>query len=299
LCNGETVDYQQGIKQPIRSIGLTAAVHKPRALESVCRLTDELTARGVPFVVNETVGQLCDRQFTQAPLSECARQDLVIVLGGDGGILAAAREAAPLGTPILGVDLGSFGFLAAEDPDYLMGDLDNLLAGRFGIENHVMLRVGVGDADTWALNDAVISKNLHGRMIRLRTLVDGDHIATFPADGLIVATATGSTAYNLSAGGPIVDSRMGAMVLTPICPHTLYSRPLILPAEVEVTLTVEADGKEAEGALLLIDGQESSFLTPGQPVSIRRAPRDAQLVRLGKFRFYDRLREKLRWGAER
>lgn len=293
------MDYQQGIDQPIRSVGLTAAVHKPRALESVRRLADELAARGVPFVVNETVGQLCDQQFAQAPLAECARQDLVIVLGGDGGILAAAREAAPLGTPIIGVDLGSFGFLAAEDPDYLLGDLDNLLAGRFSIENHVMLLITVEGVHTWALNDAVISKSIHGRMIRLRTLVDGDHLATFPADGLIVATATGSTAYNLSAGGPIVDSRMAAMVITPICPHTLYSRPLVLPAEVEVTLSLEADGKESEAALLLIDGQESSPLTSGQAVTIRRAPKDAQLVRLGKFRFYDRLREKLRWGAER
>ena len=293
------MDYQQGTDQPIRSIGLTAAVHKPRALESVRRLANELAARGVPFVVNETVGELCDRKFAQAPLAVCARQDLVIVLGGDGGILAAAREAAPLGTPILGVDLGSFGFLAAEDPDYLLGDLDNLLAGRFSVENHVMLLVTVEGVHTWALNDAVISKNIHGRMIRLRTLVDGDHLATFPADGLIVATATGSTAYNLSAGGPIVDSRMAAMVITPICPHTLYSRPLVLPAEVEVTLSLEADGKESEAALLLIDGQESSPLTSGQTVTIRRAPKDAQLVRLGKFRFYDRLREKLRWGAER
>lgn len=296
------MDYQPGLNKPIRSVGLSAAVHKPRALECVCRLTDELTKRNIPFVVNETLGQSCDRPLKQVPLSECARQDLVMVLGGDGGILAAAREAAPLGTPILGVDLGSFGFLAAEDPDYLMVDLDNLLAGQFNIEKHVMLLVSFsGDepAEVWALNDVVLSKNIHGRMIRIRTSVDGDHIATFPADGLIVSTATGSTAYNLSAGGPIVDSRMQAMVLTPICPHTLYSRPLVLPADVEVQLLAEADGKAYETGVVLLDGQETMSLGRGQTVTIRRAPKDALLVRLGKSRFYERLREKLRWGAER
>lgn len=296
------MDDKAGSSKSIRSVGLTAAVHKPRALEFVCKLAEELSARRVPFVVNETVGELCSQQYAQAPLSVCARQDLMIVLGGDGGILAAAREAAPVGTPILGVDLGSFGFLAAEDPDFLMGDLDNLLAGQFAIENHVMLVATIdGDeaSEVWALNDVVISKNIHGRMIRIRTEIDGDHLATFPADGLIAATATGSTAYNLSAGGPIIDSRMAAMVLTPICPHTLYSRPVVLPAEVEVTLSVDADGKEAETAVILIDGQETRSLVRGQTVSIRRAPRDAQLVRLDESRFYHRLREKLRWGAER
>lgn len=296
------MDEKAGNYSTIRSIGLTAAVHKPRALECVCRLAEELSARGVSFVVNEAVGELCGPQYAQAPLSECARQDLMIVLGGDGGILAAAREAAPVGTPILGVDLGSFGFLAAEDPDFLMGDLDNLLAGQFTIENHTMLlaRVdGNGASEVWALNDVVISKNIHGRMIRIRTEIDGDHLATFPADGLIAATATGSTAYNLSAGGPIIDSRMAAMVLTPICPHTLYSRPVVLPAEVEVTLSVEADGKEAETAVILVDGQESQPLMRGQKVIVRRAPQDAKLVRLDESRFYHRLREKLRWGAER
>lgn len=293
------MDYQQGLNQPVRSLGLTAAPHKPRALEGVCRLADELAARQVPFVVDEVVREACREQYPAASLAECARQDLIVVLGGDGGILAAAREAAPVGTPILGVDLGSFGFLAAEDPDYLLTDLDNLLAGEFALESHVMLTAVLGGQELWALNDVVLSKNIHGRMIRVRTTVDGDHIATFPADGLIVATPTGSTAYSLSAGGPIIDSRMTGMVLTPICPHTLYSRPLVLPAEVEITLTLEADGKAAEVAALLVDGQESTAVTRGEVLTIRRAPRDALLVRLGKSRFYDRLREKLRWGAER
>lgn len=283
---------------PIRTVGLTAAPHKPRALECIRSLAEELQARGVPFVVNEALAGTGD--YPQGTLADCAAQDLLMVLGGDGAILGAAREAAPRGTPILGVDLGSFGFLAAEDPDYLQSDLDSLLAGRFSVESHLMLLVTTGDGrQVWALNDAVISKNIHGRMIRINTALDGDHIATFPADGLIVATATGSTAYNLSAGGPIVDSRMSAVVLTPICPHTLYSRPLLVPAEVEITLTLGADGKALEDAAVLIDGQESSTLSRGQSLQVRRAPRDARLVRLGKLHFYERLREKLRWGAER
>lgn len=296
------MDYEQGLNQPIRSVGISAAAHKPRALECVCRLADELAKRNIAFVVNETLAQSCDRPFKLVPLAECARQDLVMVLGGDGGILAAARQAAPLGTPILGVDLGSFGFLAAESPDFLMTDLDNLLAGRFSVEKHVMLRVDLShddEAEIWALNDVVLSKQTHGRMIRIHTSVDGDHIATFPADGLIVSTATGSTAYNLSAGGPIVDSRMPAMILTPICPHTLYSRPLVLPVEVEVALLIEGDAKTREAGVVVVDGQETLDLSPGRTIRIRRAAKDALLVRLGKSRFYKRLREKLRWGAER
>lgn len=286
----------------IQRVGLIAAAHKSRALEFTCKLSEELARRGIESAVEETAMHLCPPTLKFAPLTEIARNDLVIVLGGDGGLLAAAREAAPLGTPLLGVDLGSFGFLAAEDPEFLTADLDNLLAGDFEIEERVMLAVSApdtGNLERWALNDVVIARSVHGRMIRIRTTVDGDHIATFPADGLIVATATGSTAYNLSAGGPILDSRMKAFVMTPICPHTLYSRPLLVPADVEIGVSLESDGKASEEAAMLMDGQESCTLSQGQQVKIKRAPKPARLVRLTRSRFYERLREKLRWGAER
>ncbi|MEN6546366.1 MAG: NAD(+)/NADH kinase [Armatimonadia bacterium] len=285
----------------IRTIGLTAAPHKPRALDLVGQLYGELQVRGVGCVVDEALQGLCEQEFRYGSLAKCAECDLILVLGGDGTLLAAAREAAPTGTPLLGVDLGSFGFLSAEDPDLLIGHLDKLLAGDFEVERRTMLTVHLGGEQEalWALNDVTLAKNVHGRMIRVRTTLDGDHLATYPADGLIIATSTGSTAYNLSAGGPIIDSRMAAMVLTPICPHTLYSRPLVVPAEVEIALSLEATGPHSMQAALLVDGQEARVVKHGETVLIRRAPQDAKLVRLGESRFYEQLREKLRWGAER
>jgi len=285
----------------IKTIGLTAAPHKPRALEFVSQLHDELRERGVDCVVDRALHELCSAEYDYGSLAKCADCDLIVVLGGDGTLLAAAREAAPAGTPLLGVDLGSFGFLSAEDPDLLIGHLDKLLSGEFEVERRIMLSVHLGGEPEalWALNDVTLAKNVHGRMIRVRTTLDGDHLATYPADGLIVATSTGSTAYNLSAGGPIIDSRMAAMVLTPICPHTLYSRPLVVPAEVEIALSLEATGPHSMQGALLVDGQEARIVRHGEMVLIRRAPQDAKLVRLGESRFYGQLREKLRWGAER
>lgn len=285
--------------QPINRIGIVAAPHRPGAVELACRLCDELQARGRECVIDEVLRGNCPHDWPFGSVAECADSDLVVVLGGDGTLLAAAREAGPRGTPLLGVDLGSFGFLAAEDPDRLMGHLDRLLAGEFEVEPRVMLQMQSGDVSAVALNDVTVAKSVHGRMIRLFTSLDDDHIATFPADGLIVCTATGSTGYNLSAGGPIVDARMAAMVLTPICPHTLYSRPLLVPAEVRVGLRLEGDGKAEAHAVLFVDGQEARALSQGDEVSIQRAARDALLVRLGESRFYDRLREKLKWGTER
>lgn len=284
---------------PISRIGIVAAPHRPGAAELACRLCEELKARGRECVVDENLRDSCPREWPYASVADCTDSDLVVVLGGDGTLLAAAREAGPRGTPLLGVDLGSFGFLAAEDPERLLGHLDRLLAGEFELEHRIMLQVQSGDLADVALNDVIVAKSVHGRLIRLHTSLDGDHIATYPADGLIVATATGSTAYSLSAGGPIVDARMAAMVLTPICPHTLYSRPLLVPADVRVDLRLEADGKVEPHAVLFVDGQEQRTLAEGEGVSIRRAPQDALLVRLGESRFYDRLREKLKWGTER
>jgi len=284
----------------IERIGIVAAPHRPGAADLACRLAEQLIARGLQCIVDEIVREACPPGVQFGSVADCARSDLVVVLGGDGTLLAAAREAAPHGTPLLGVDLGSFGFLAAEPAERLLDHLDELLAGQFEVERRIMLQVAVPSAaPTLALNDVVVSRALHGRMIRIFTSLDDDHIATFPVDGLIVATATGSTAYNLSAGGPIIDSRMAAMVLTPICPHTLYSRPLVVPAEARVTLRLEGDGKAEQDAVVHVDGHEAGMLRQGAEVSIRRAAHDALLVRLGESRFYERLRDKLRWGTER
>ena len=284
----------------INRVGIIIAPHRPGAADLACRLCDELRARGRECLVAEGAREACPPALPFGSLAECAATDLLVVLGGDGTLLAAAREAAPRGTPLLGVDLGSFGFLAAEEPERLLEDLDRLLAGEFGVERRLMLQVSAPAVEPrWALNDVVVARPHYGRMTRVRASLDGDLIATYPADGLIVATPTGSTAFNLSAGGPIVDARMAAMILTPICPHSLYSRPLLVPADVQVTLQLAPDGKHRPEAAVFVDGQELCSLGEGDEVLIGRAERDALLVQLGEPRFYDRLREKLRWGMER
>lgn len=286
-------------RQPIKRVGVVTAPHRPGAVELACRLYQELIARGRECLMDELMRSSCPAQMHFGTVAEAADTDLVIVLGGDGTLLAAAAEAAPRGTPLLGVDLGRFGFLAAKAPERLMEDLDGLLAGDFELEHRIMLEVRLGSDMTRALNDVVVAKSAQGRMIRVHTCLDGDHIATFPADGLIVATATGSTAYNLSAGGPIMDARLAAMVLTPICPHTLYSRPLVIPGNVQVTLQLEKDGKATPQALAFVDGRHWGELTPDDEISIRRASHDVLLARLEASHFYARLREKLKWGTER
>lgn len=213
--------------------------------------------------------------------------------------------AAPQGTPLLGVDLGSFGFLAEEDPEHLLAHLDRLLAGDYDVEPRLLLQAQVRSSagalgePLLALNDVVTLRQQSQHPVRLRTTLDGAHIATYPADGLIVATATGSTAYNLSAGGPILDSRMAAIVVTPICSHTLYSRPLVVPSEVVIGLHVESRGWGDDAVCVTADGQETIQLRAGEELLIQRAPWAVCLARLQPPQFYDRLREKLRWGAER
>ena len=289
----------------LHKVGITAAGHKPRALEYVGLLSRELAARDIDVLVDDRLEGCGDECGRPVPIAQCAQTDLLVVLGGDGSLLSAARLAAPLGTPLMGVDLGSFGFLAAEDPQTLLRHLDELLAGHYTIENRVMLTAALHDGDdlrwrTSALNDIVISRACPGRLVRMRTCIDDAHVATYPSDGLIVATATGSTAYNLSAGGPIVDPRMQSLLLTPICPHTLYSRPLLVPAEVRIAITIEGSQEMPQDVTLVADGQEAHAAQVGWRIDISRAPYDARLVRLTvDGLFYERLRDKLRWGAER
>jgi NAD+ kinase len=287
----------------LQCLGIVAASHKPRALEMVQLLTAELQKRGVAVRVDEGLRDEVGDGLPLAPLPDCVQTDLLLVLGGDGSLLSAARQAAARGTPLLGVDLGSFGFLAAEDPELLLGHLEDLLAGKYQIEQRMMLEAEVtegGESRCWlALNDVVFSRAEVGRLVRLHTELDGVHLANYPADGLIVASPTGSTAYNLSAGGPLLDPRMDAIVLTPICPHTLYSRPLVVPATVEVCVRLHERESVPEGLTLTLDGQDSLHLSAESCVQIRRASCQANLVRLQETQFYQRLREKLRWGAER
>jgi NAD+ kinase len=224
--------------------------------------------------------------------------DLLVTLGGDGALLAGARWAGPAGTPVLGVNLGRLGFLTAVTVEELEGSLARIAGGDFVLDTRMGLEVRLqhqrDEAEPfYALNDAVLHRGGLVRVVHLKVWVDEDEVGLYRADGVIVATPTGSTAYSLSAGGPIVDPRLDAIVVTPICPHTLAVRPLVLRASAQITLEVVSSPKDL---ILTIDGQVGSQLKPGDRVDVCRAPEPVRLVRLPGQSFFSLLRRKLKWG---
>jgi len=224
--------------------------------------------------------------------------DLALVAGGDGTLLSVAREVAPLGIPILGVNLGTLGFLTELPADERFSGLEAMLAGNYTVEERQTLRVrysteGSKPKQYALLNDAVITKSALARMIDLAVRIDGESVVSYKSDGLIVATPTGSTAYSLSAGGPILDPRMRAFVIAPICPHTMNLRPLVVPGDVQIEVSVRSADEEA---FLTLDGQLGFPVEDGDRLTIDDHPNPVRLVRVAQRGFFEVLRRKLRWG---
>jgi NAD+ kinase len=224
----------------------------------------------------------------------------VLVLGGDGTFLAAAREAARAEVPILGVNLGGLGFLTETAEGDLYAALEQLMKGDVEIEPRMMVEARVGPRrgkGTWTevgLNDVVIHQSDESRMVQLELRIGRTPIGTLAADGLIVATPTGSTAYSLSAGGPIVSPTLEALLATPICPHSLAFRPLLVGANEKLRVRV---GPSVNRARLTVDGQISRLLAAGDDVEIRRARARVSMLSLKRESFYEVLREKLAWAG--
>ena len=224
--------------------------------------------------------------------------DLLITLGGDGALLDGARWAGPAGTPVLGVNLGRLGFLTAVAVEEMEAALARIAAGDFVIDARMALDArpehdGEFSESYYALNDAVLHRGGLVRVVHMKVWVDDEEVGLYRGDGVIVATPTGSTAYSLSAGGPILDPRLDAIVATPICPHTMAIRPLVLPAS--ATITVEMVSAP-EDIILTIDGQIGSTLKPGDRVVVRKAEQPVRLIRLPGGSFFSLLRRKLKWG---
>ena len=231
--------------------------------------------------------------------------DLVVVLGGDGTFLAAARLASgatggPI--PILGVDLGRLGFLSEVGFNELPAAFERFAAGEYQVEDRAMMHVQAfrGEellGEGFALNDGVLSKGAFARIVELATYVDGSYLNTYDADGLVVATPTGSTAYALSAGGPLLTPDLPVFVVAPIAPHSLSARPIVLSDK--VTIRVMIEGPAELDLLLSADGQAGIPVRMGDQVTFSRASRYARLVKLNKIDFYARLHGKLGWGPTR
>jgi NAD+ kinase len=232
-------------------------------------------------------------------LAEIPSLDLLITLGGDGTLLRGARMVAPHGVPVLGINLGYLGFLTSVAPSEVDTAFADLLAGRLVKDDRMVLTATAQDADGsprgqfFALNDAVLHKGGFARVIRMAVHADSQEVGTYRADGIILSTPTGSTAYSLSAGGPIVSPSIDCIIATPICPHTLAVRPFVLPATEKITVEVLSPSEEL---VLTIDGQEGAQLAPGDRLVVERAPISLHLVRLPGQTFFETLRRKLRWG---
>lgn len=225
--------------------------------------------------------------------------DFAVILGGDGAILATARRLGRNQLPALGVNLGKFGFLAELSPEQLKERFEDVLAGRYRISSRMRLlcavhRDGRVLVEHLALNDVVVSRGALSRLVAVSLVVDGTRATTYNGDGVIVSTPTGSTAHSVSAGGPVIDPRVEAVVVTPICPHSLSTRPLVLPATCSIELHVD-DAPVEVG--LTVDGQVFHGLMRGDKVAIGRAAQDFKLIDLGLRTPYDTLREKLHWSG--
>jgi NAD+ kinase len=225
--------------------------------------------------------------------------DLALVLGGDGSILRAARQMGYHQVPVLGVNLGKLGFLAALSCEEINHCLLQVIAGSYRISRHVMLECVVSETPAdphkyLALNEVVVHAGPPFQLIDLDLEVDGETVTRFSGDGLILSTPIGSTAHSLSAGGPILGQELAAFVITPICPHTLTNRPVVDSADKTYTIVVR---RASAGTTLIVDGQENIPMTVGQRITVRRAPVDFLLVRVPGHSYYQTLRDKLRWGS--
>ena len=262
---------------------------KPHLREAVDQLLANLP-KSVELVGNDLVAWV-DGASVEA--------DLALVFGGDGAMLAAARRLAGRAIPVLGVNVGHFGFLTELTPPDLPGYLGRIFSGDVEVASLLMLECLARRGDTEILrslgvNDAVVSRGALSRLIALKLRVNGEEVTTYRGDGLIVSTPIGSTAHSLAAGGPLVDPELDAFVLTPICPHTLSNRPLVMPGQVELEIEVLTGNLDVA---LTVDGQECIPLQLGDHVVIRRAAEVFRLVRVGMRTYFETLRDKLRWGG--
>ncbi|HUI31514.1 MAG TPA: NAD(+)/NADH kinase [Candidatus Acidoferrales bacterium] len=292
-------------------IGIVGNIAKPSTCETACALIGILEERKIKFTVqHEIAAQMktkCNYDAGKSSMqySEIAScSDIIVSLGGDGTILRTAKLVGGSGKPILGINLGKLGFLAELNFDELRNSIDELFKGKFNLEERATLQASFekdGKSSTiFALNDIVIDKAGSSRMIDLETYVDSEYLITYRADGIVISTPTGSTGYSLSTGGPIISPESRVIAISPISPHTLTARPVIVPDDSEIRIVVRSASQPMGEKQIMVsaDGQTSQVLTQPAELKVSLAPYRIKLLRKSKNGFFNLLRTKLMWGVD-
>jgi len=288
----------------INRIGIVLKPHQHDALKTICDLTQWLSERGIEVVGGPEIERERVEHQTGCPVKEVPTEklaavvDLILVLGGDGTMIATARMIEDLEVPVLGINYGGLGYLTEFRIEELYSALESILEGNYRLDKRVMLRTLHQRGDevvnsNRVLNDVVINKSALARIIEIDAYLNDQFVNSFRADGLIVSTPTGSTAYNLSAGGPVMFPSMNAILITPICPFTLSNRPIVVPDDAVIELRLKTDQEEVA---LTLDGQVGFPLKIGDRVVIQKSETTFNLIQPSNRNYFDVLRDKLRWG---
>lgn len=293
------------VKPFVQRVGVVVKPDQPEAIKTMCRLVEWLNERGITPVSSSEIESSRVEAVTgclvemRAHDELAASVDLMVVLGGDGTMIATARMLGDREIPVLGVNYGTLGYLAEFRTEEMLPALESILSGNYRIDKRVMLEAELVRGEqrltrNRVLNDVVISKSALARIIEIEGWLNHQFVGTFRADGLIVSTPTGSTAYNLSAGGPVVYPSMNAVVITPICPHTLSHRPIVVPDDAEIEICLKTPQEEV---VLTLDGQVGFPLEADDRVRITKSRTTFNIVQPANRNYFEVLRGKLRWGG--
>ncbi len=286
----------------VKTIGLVVRGEVPEAVQLACRVVEWCHSNGYEVIGSQETAKDCSVKLDRViPEPELVSQaDPIVTLGGDGTLIGVARHVREQNPVLLGVNFGTLGFLTEIAPEECLETLEDVIHSRALLGKRDMLLASVfrGGRELFScqgVNEALVQKGTRDRLLTLKLFIDEQPIMLLKGDGLITATPTGSTAYSLAAGGSIVHPEISALLLSPVCPHSLTARPLILPSEKKVSLEIPRD---YDGSVfLLVDGQESFSLEPGDEVRVTRSPREVTFVQSKRKSYFEILRTKLRWGV--
>lgn len=287
-------------KQAVNRIGIVVNPTKTDAFPLIKQVIAWLEERGIEVLLDSAVHDAIETAVESSPVKDMPKRvDLMVAFGGDGTMLSVAQQMKDASTPLMGVKVGGLGFLTEVTEGEVFTTLENVLSGRHRLERRMMLSCSVSHADgsehreTVALNDVVIQRDSLERMLTVETYVDEEFLASYACDGLIISTPTGSTAHSLSAGGPVVHPQAEAIVITPICPHMLTNRPLVLSSKQKLRAVIASENTSAG---IMIDGQIAVKIHPGDQVHVRKSPLSILLAASSTKSYFEVLRAKLNWG---